>query len=126
LRLVGAALDLLAAAIDAGLSAGDPQLEQGMSLAASAGISHYRWFLLAADNSVVRTRELWCVDDDEARQRAMFCFAMADEDLGVGFELWHRERRLMSHFHGPEAVLQAPLPAIPANEGHSGRGRRIS
>jgi|ERR1700756_223859 hypothetical protein len=96
-----------------------------MSLAASAGVLHYRWFLLASDNSVVRTKELWCVDDDEARQRAMFCFAMAGEDLGVRFELWHRERRLMSHFRGVDAIVQAPLRAILANHSDSGPGRRV-
>ena len=74
-----------------------------MSVPASAGISHYHWFLLASDNSVVRSRELWCVDDEEARQRAMRCFDMAEEELGVRFELWQEERRLMSHVRGEEA-----------------------
>jgi hypothetical protein len=85
-----------------------------MSLAASAGIAHYRWYLLAADNTVVRTRELWCVDDDEARQRAMVCFDMADENIGMGFELWHRERRLLNHIRGAETMARAPTPGAPA------------
>jgi hypothetical protein len=76
-----------------------------MSHSPSVGISHYHWFLLASDNSVVRSRQLWCVDDEEARLRAVLCFDMADDELGVGFELWQRERRLMSHVRGDEASV---------------------
>jgi hypothetical protein len=60
----------------------------------------YRGYLLNSDNSFREAQEFHCLDDDEAKQRAMAWLDLAAKAGAAGLELWQRDRRVFARWRG--------------------------
>jgi hypothetical protein len=60
----------------------------------SGAVSDYRCYLLDKEGSIRRAHELHCVDDDEAKQRAIAWLKLPENTNGAGVEVWQMSRRV--------------------------------
>ena len=67
----------------------------------SGAVSDYRCYLLDKEGSIRRAHELHCVDDDEAKQRAIAWLNLPENTDGAGVEVWQMTRRVLRHVSSP-------------------------
>jgi hypothetical protein len=67
----------------------------------SLGVLLYRAYLLNSDNSFRNAQELRCVDDDEARLRAVAWLDLPVNADAQGLELWKQDRCILLRRRGP-------------------------
>jgi hypothetical protein len=72
-----------------------------MPAAISLGVLLYRAYLLNSDNSLRNAQEFRCVDDDEARLRAIAWLDLPVNAGAQGLELWNQDRRILLRRRGP-------------------------
>jgi hypothetical protein len=72
-----------------------------MAAPTSLGALLYRAYLLNADNSLRNAQEFRCVDDDEARLRAVAWLDLPANTGAQGLELWKQDRRILLRRPGP-------------------------